>query len=83
MHKDGNCCRESRYLKVVFICFPSGLSSFKKSGNGQGGQSGINPTSLGSETSAATATSRAVQNDAHRQPPSQGKSDLLFPISLL
>jgi len=83
MHKDENLCRESWYLKVVFICFPFGLSSFKKSGNGQGGQSRINPVSLGSETSAATATSRAVQNGAHGQPLSQGTSNLLFPIGLL
>jgi len=81
MHKDENLCRESWYLKIVFICFSSCLSSFKKSGNGQGGQYRINPVSLGSETSAATATSRAVQNAAHGQPSSEGKSNLLFPIS--
>ena len=78
-----NLCRESWYLKVVFICVSSGLSSFKKFGNGQGGQSRINPASLGSETSVTTDTSRAMQNEAHGQPLSHCQSNLLFPISLL
>ncbi|XP_020249679.1 LOW QUALITY PROTEIN: eukaryotic translation initiation factor 4G-like [Asparagus officinalis] len=44
--------------------------SFKKSSNGQGAQSRINPASSSSEASVATAAPRTVQNGAHGQPPS-------------
>ncbi|XP_020240923.1 eukaryotic translation initiation factor 4G [Asparagus officinalis] len=54
--------------------------SLKKSGNGQGGgQPRVTPVSLGPDTSANTASLRAVQNGAHGQTPPQGPSASSMP----
>ncbi|XP_009381940.2 eukaryotic translation initiation factor 4G isoform X1 [Musa acuminata AAA Group] len=66
---------------------PSSLStnrSFKKSGNGHGGQSRINPTTASSEASGASpaiTVHRAVQNGAQAPAPSPGFSDAPAPGS--
>uniref|UniRef100_A0A804L2L1 Eukaryotic translation initiation factor 4G n=1 Tax=Musa acuminata subsp. malaccensis TaxID=214687 RepID=A0A804L2L1_MUSAM len=66
---------------------PSSLStnrSFKKSGNGHGGQSRINPTTASSEASGAApaiTVHRAVQNGAQAPAPSPGFSDAPAPGS--
>ncbi|KAK9121115.1 hypothetical protein Syun_018732 [Stephania yunnanensis] len=49
-------------------------SSFKKSGNGQGGQSKVSSASTNSEFNASSAA-RLVQNGGHLQPPLPGVSD--------
>ncbi|XP_058086465.1 eukaryotic translation initiation factor 4G-like [Magnolia sinica] len=53
---------------------------FKKSGNGQGGQSRVGPASTNSEPNAAVAANRAVQNGTHVQSHVHGVSDV--PVSV-
>ncbi|CAL9124426.1 unnamed protein product [Musa textilis] len=66
---------------------PSSLStnrSFKKSGNGHGGQSRVNPTTASSEASGAApaiTVHRAVENGAQAPAPSPGFSDAPAPGS--
>ncbi|KAI4354637.1 hypothetical protein L6164_003485 [Bauhinia variegata] len=42
--------------------------SFKKSNNAQGGQSGVNPSTVNSTESTSASTSRTIQNGTHVQP---------------
>lgn len=65
------------FLRTWFFIFfffrLSWFGSFKKSGNGQGGQSRTGPTNLSSESNFAVATTRARQNGAHVHSQLHGK----------